>query len=105
VTLKTLEILRLEAAVASIAILLPPNTNTMGARETGVSPPESEIAADTSNSHQQDVELMALGEVPPEPEKSRSKLRITAILIALYVSSTPAASDEMRNELTYAIFS
>lgn len=33
----------------------------------------------------QDIELMTLDEVAPEPIKVRSKLRLTAIMTALYV--------------------
>jgi len=61
----------------------------MGARNVEVNIPENDRIEAVQTSGQQPVELMALGEVSVELEKSRSKLRIGAILTGLYVSSIP----------------
>jgi hypothetical protein len=45
----------------------------------------TEIAAIAPRQSLQDIELMALDEVAPEPVKVRSRLRLTAIMTALYV--------------------
>lgn len=45
----------------------------------------TEIAAIAPGQSLQDIELMTLDEVATEPIKVRSKLRLTAIMTALYV--------------------
>jgi hypothetical protein len=57
-------------------------------------PPMDEVATVAPSQGQSDIELVALSEMPPplEPEQSRSKFRLAAILIALYVSSTRLSS-------------
>ena len=49
-----------------------------------------EITAVAPSQGQPDIELVALSEIPQplEPEQSRSKFRLAAILTALYVSFT-----------------
>jgi hypothetical protein len=65
----------------------------MDARSVGVNLSDNETTAVGSNSNQHGVELMVLGDVTVEPEKSRSKLRVAAILIALYVSTSFISND------------
>jgi hypothetical protein len=72
----------------------------MDAPSAGVNLSDNETTAVGLNTNQHGVELVAPGDVPVDPEKSRSKLRIAAILTALYVSSTPV-SNETSVELMY----
>jgi len=59
-----------------------------------VNSPMDETTTVAPSQGQPDIELVALSETPPpvEPEQPRSKFRLAAILIALYVSSTRLSS-------------
>jgi hypothetical protein len=52
----------------------------------------TEIAAMAPGQSLQDVELIALNEIISEPVESRSRLRIIAIMTALYVRPHPPSS-------------
>ena len=64
-----------------------PDSKTSGNKAT-VNFPVDEIVIAAPGHALQGIELVTFGEMPSEPEKSRSKLRIIGILLGLYVSSS-----------------
>ncbi len=61
-----------------------PSASEIQGNDVGIRDP-TKIAAIASSQSFQDIELIAVDEIGSEPVKSRSKLRIPAIMTGLYV--------------------
>jgi hypothetical protein len=72
----------------------PPNLKTQGS-DVEIKDPTSEMGTIAPVQSSQDIKLVAFDEAASEPVKVRSKLRLTAIMIGLYVR--PSSHSKLLN--------